>query len=397
MRYHSLVLAVILLFATLSTGIASLVSSARVADAYILWSPNETCVYPSSTITWKNVSLTSQHLTDTRIAIAFWNDIGANFFLDATTGTGNINYYSVDRSDVDWAGLGAPPGNCSGGVYSGSGSATLNSYYLGSNRDLIQATAGHETGHALGLEHTQSALQGASGRELMWPIVGTSIIAPTLDDIRAVQTKYGTRTSTSQCNEWNTNGDVTYTGTCSGTNPALPMTEKVTTSASNSKAVATTSSSTTSLPSNGAFVMTAIVKANTVNKFIMGAFTNTDISNTLNRFMAIEMSSDGFYLMSSSGSGYVRTQIHSSAPTVGQEYFLELVIRDGQSSRGYVFKNNGSATDPPDSVGSVATNTAAMAWSTSVYYGSGVWQTSAAQPKPDYTISKYYNLLRSYT
>lgn len=343
-------------------------------------------------ITWRSMNLTSTHLADTKDAIVHWNDSGANLFMDQTTGTAKVPYYTVNRSDVDWNGLNTQS-TCLNGVYNGVSNVYLNSFKLGSDRTKIVSVSAHETGHALGLDHTQATSNG--GYATMWA-ANINIIGPTLDDIRGVKTKYGAVTSNSQCTEWKTNGDVTHNGTCSGSNPALDMREFITTAASNSKAVATTTSSTTSLPSNGALVMTVKVKATTVNKFIMGAFTSTDVSNTLNRVAAIEMSSDGFWLVRSTPTGYVRSQIGIATPAANTVYFLELIIRDDQITQGLVFKDDGSATVPPTAIGK-ATTTVQYSWSTSVYYGTGVWTTTSSQPKSDYTISEFHNRLLSYT
>lgn len=394
---ESLILALSLLMIAFSvpTLVSPKTSLLQQADGYNFLMGN--CKW-GTTITWKSVSLTSVDLADTRTAITFWNDAGANFFMDEiTTGTANIEYYSVSRSDVTWYGL-ATSSTRLNGNFNGQATVQINDYKTGqTNHDLIQNVAGHETGHAIGLDHTQP-LDSDGGRAIMWASVDSNNIAPTLDDIRGAKAKYGAKTSTSQCTEWDTNGDVVYTGTCSSSNPALPMREYIITAGTNSKAVATTTSSVTTLPSNGAFMITAKVKATTVNKFIMGAFTSTDVANTLNRVMAIEMSSDGFWLFRSSTSGYTRTPISTSTPTVGQEYFLQLIVRSGGlDSKAFVFKNDGGATDPPSWVGNIATATVQLPWTSSVYYATGDWTTSTTQPKPDYNISEYHNLLKSYT
>lgn len=361
----------------------------QVAEAY----NSGTCKWSSSTITWMDDGLSSSHLADVKDAIAHWNDVGANFFLDQVTSSANYKIRTVSRSDVTWLGLNTF--TCVNGSFTGS-TTELNDYRIGTDRTKAVFTAGHETGHALGFDHTQ-ALDTDGSRALMWASYN-QVIAPTLDDIRAVKSKYTpAKTSTSQCTEWKTNGDVIHNGTCSGTAPALPMQEKITTASSTSKAMATTTSSTTTLPSNGALVMTVKVKANTVGKFIMGAFTSNDPGNNLNRIAAIEMGTDGFYLTRSSSTGYTRSTISSTAPTAGQVYFLELVMRDDQTTTAYVFRDNGGPSDPPTYLGSIVTTTIQLPWTSSVYYGTAAYTTASGQPLSDYTISEYYNLLKSYT
>ncbi len=358
------------------------------AQGYVLYS----CKWSTSTITWKSINLTSTNLADTKDAIAHWNDAGQNLFIDQTTGTPKLEYYSVTRSDVTWLGL--TVSQCLVPNYTLS-TIYLNNFKIAGDRIKAVTTSAHETGHAIGLDHTQTS-DSDGGGALMWPVISSRISAQ-LDDVRASKAVYGSKTSTSECTELNVNGDVTYTGTCSGSNPALPMTEAVTSATSTSKAFARTTSSATTLPSNGALVMTAKVKANTVGKFIMGAFTSTDINNSLNRVAAIEMSSDGFWLTRSSTSGFVRSQISSTAPIVGQVYYLVLVIRDDQMSGGYVDKDNGGPTDPPTFLGNPVFTSVQLPWSSSVYYGTGAYTTGTGQPLSSYTVSEYYNLLKSYT
>lgn len=393
---YTLILAALLLASASLAGFGNMVRNANDHSIFPLaegWIHYNDCKW-GTTITWKSINMSSTHLADSKDAIAHWNDAGSNFFMDQTTGSANIEYYTVSRSDVTWLGLNSPS-TCLNNNYNGVSKNWLNSFTIGSDRTKSVWTAGHETGHALGLDHTQGA-DSDSARVLMRALYN-QIIAPTLDDIRAVKDKYGAVTSTSECTEWKTNGDVIHTGTCSGSNPALDMTEKVTTATSTSKGFATTTSGTTTLPSNGALVMTVKVKANTVGKFIMGAFTSTTIANNLNRIAAVEMSSDGFYLVRSSSTGFTRSTISSTAPTVGQVYFLELVIRDDQTTTAYVFRDNGGETNPPSYVGSIVTTTVQLPWTSSVYYGTGAFTTASGQPLSDYTISEYHNRLKSFT
>jgi hypothetical protein len=357
------------------------------------WNPG-TCKWSGTSTTWKNGNLTTALLDDTKFAIAFWNDVGTNFFVDHDSANGKITFYRVSRTDVSWAGLFT--GFCTNNVFN-TGNIFLNTAIMGTAHDNVQNVAGHELGHALGIEHTEVLPSGGEDA-IMWQTMVPNNIAPTVDDIRGMMAKYGKVLSTSQCTETKTNGDVVHTGgTCTASNPRMPIREYIITAGSTSKAVATTTSAATSLPSNNALLITANVTAATLKKFSMGIYTSTDIGNTLNDVMTLEMDNDGFYLVRSSGSGFTKTTISSSPPAVGTEYFLELVVRNGQPSKAWVFPNNGSPNDPPNRIGIVATATVQFPWTTSVFYGTGVWTTSSGDPKSDYNVKEFYNRLKSWT
>ncbi|MGI0012047.1 MAG: matrixin family metalloprotease [Nitrososphaera sp.] len=384
---HGLILAAMLL-ASLSIPALATDKVVQEADA---WN-HSTCKWSGTSTTWKNGNLTTALLDDTKFAIAFWNDVGANFFLDNDPTNGKITYYRVSRSDVTWAGLFT--GFCTNGIFT-SGTILLNTYIMGTAHDNVQNVAGHETGHALGLGHTEPESDGGSA--IMWPTMQSSIIAATVDDIRGLMARYGKVLSTSQCNEFKTNGDVVHTGTCSGSNPAMPIREYIITAGSTSKAVATTTATATSLPSNNALLITVNVTATTLRKFSMGIYTSTDIANVLNDVMTIEMDNDGWYLQRSSPTGYIKKTISSTPPTVGTQYFVELVVRNGQPSKAYVFINNGGPNDPPFRIGSIQSETVAFPWSTGVFYGTGVWTISSSDAKSDYSVKEFYNRLKSWT
>lgn len=373
------------------------------AEAYSL----TTCKWAGTdpVITYKlDSSVTSAYAAQIRHSIAMWNDAGAKFRLDEiTSGTPNINVYkesnnSNHANDLGWV----DNITCTNNAYNSGMKVHFNSYAIGTGsqeKQRIQWTAVHEFGHALGLNHfgTNTVMRnGFNG-----------LVAPTLDDIRGLMTssgtnfKYGQRTSSSICYEWGLNGDVIFPNGCtpSSTNQ-IQM--KVINPIDNGRASVTTNLNTVSLPSNGALLMTAKVKATTLNKFSMGVYTNNNIADTANRVMSIEIDSDGFWLVWSPASGSTPNKIKltSTLPVTGQVYYIELVVKNGEKSWAYVYKDNGSPTSEPTAIATATldtySGTVLKPWTTA-YYGMGVWMPLSTQPRPDYTVSEYYNLLKSYT
>lgn len=389
------------------------------AEAYDMY----TCkfdVSSSETIYYKfDSSVTSNYYKDlVRNGAAKLNDAGIKFKLvennSASTKVITISQYSA----ADGAhGQGTIGGCVSPGYIATVGTVQLNNYYLStSTRDHIIAVVVHEFGHALGLKHygTYTMMKGD---------VSTIRMAATLDDYAGLKAKYGLKTPnfTALCALVYAGGSVTYTGgSCSTSNPGYPVTMRVTTAGAGNNAAIYTSSSTSTMPSwncldtskcadskDGTLVMTARVKATTLNKFSMGVYTNRVISDTQNRVMTIEMNSNGFYLVMKDPNGSLMTKtISSTAPTVGQEYFLVLVIDKNSNSRAYVLEWEGSAIPPatgpePTMIGNdVSDFTANMKvrhqWTTQVYYGMGVWMPSGSGPLPNYQVIEYHNLLRTY-
>lgn len=355
------------------------------------------CKWGSSTVTWKaGANYSSTNYGDTKLAIANINDVGSSLFLDETTGTPNINYYNwSDLNNLGWNGY-----TSISRVGSTCASATVfisNPATGGFSSQQRQNTIAHETLHAVGLDHTPS--DSSWKTSLMYPTAANyndhNIFVPTLDDIRALQSgsSYGSATSTSQCNTSVQSGSVTYTGTCSSGNPALPMTEKVTTAGSANRAFAYDSS--TSLPSLTTLITTK-VQPNTVYRFSTGVHTNTNVADGGSRYGTIEVDNDGFKAAWSFLGLTQTASIGTATPSTTKTYFLELVLQDGKTAAAYVFEDNGSASTAPTFIGK-ATFTPSGSWSGTKYTGTGVWTDSGSNPKSDYQVKEHFNRQKSYT
>lgn len=369
-------------------------NSIQYADAYI----NDVCKRSSSTILWKNISLTATDLSDTKLAIANWNDAPVNMFLDeATTG----EHIQLRSTSVGGNGLaGWTLESCSGGPYYTQASQVyINDYYTNSfPSQKRQNVIAHETGHAIGLEHSGTSTNAL--KTLMYTSTSSydnySIFVPTLDDIRAATAHYGSVTSTSECNEYNSNGDIVYTGTCSGSNPALPMNEKVLITGSQNRAFASQYSTGQSFPSVGTVLMTTKVDPNTLYRFSTGIHTNTNVADGASRFATIEVDNSNIKAAWSYLGVTQLATIWVGTPSTTTVYFLEIVVQNGKPAAAYAYKDDNGGSTPPTYLGS-ATFTPGLSWSGSKYYGTGVWTDDSLNPASNYDVTSYYNRLKSYT
>ncbi len=379
------------------------------AEAYMLYG----CKHPSSTITYRTASgMSTSYLTPIQYAIATFNDVPANFFLDSVTSGGRIY--------IETAALGAfgPLGQTAfaNGQICDPGTGNLNTSTVTLNTDLLafegmekrQAVAAHEIGHAIGLAHSGSSSNAQ--KTLMYATISMfdtyHIFVPTLDEVRALQssTLYGGGIAkTPECYEHNSSGgDVEYTGTCSSSNAALPMTEKVTTAGTH-RAFASETQNGQSMPSVGTVLMMTKVKPNTLYRFSLGIHSTNNVADSSNRMVTVELDNDGIkasYV--NTGGSVTTTTIWSGSPSTSTTYFLEVVAE--KSTTGlttaavYAYQDDGGGSTAPTYLGS-ARFTSGINWNTysTMHFGTGVWTDNSGNPLSNYTVSEYYNRMRSYT
>lgn len=245
-------------------------------------------------------------------------------------------------------------------------------------------------GHGVGLDHPGAVTTLMYSTNTSYTTY--NIFVPVLDDIRGVQDWYGTPLSTSECTTFNQNGAVTYTGTCSGSNPALPMTETVTTAGVQNRAFASDSVSGQSLPSADTALITVKVKPNTLYRYSMGIHTDSNVANQASRFATIEIRDSNIVADWTSGGVTQTSTIWVGTPSTTTTYFLELVVQNGKPAAVYAYKDDTS----PTWLGK-ASFTPGLSWSGTKYMGTGVWTDGTSNPKSDYTVSQYYDRLKSYT
>lgn len=227
------------------------------------------------------------------------------------------------------------------------------------------------------------------------------IFVPVLDDIRGAQAWYGSVTSAPECTEFNQNGDVTYTGTCSSTNPALPMTERVTTAGAGNRAFASQYATSTSMPAVGTALMMTKVQPSTLYRFSLGFHSGTNVADQFNRMATIELDNNGIYASYIDTGGNVKTvTIWAGTPSTTTTYFLEVVVEKGSFSTPtavYAYQDNGGGSTPPTYLGSAEFDSGVLWNSYGMYFGTGVWTDSTTSPLSNYQVSEYHNRLRSYT
>lgn len=371
----------------LSTAIVFAISAevSHDASAYV-----KTCKWSSNTVTWKSINMTATDLADTKLAIANWNDVGSNLFLDETTTGQNIATYSVNRPDLTST-LGFTTYTPCSGTFTGVVSIYINDALTNSfSSQKRQNVAAHEFGHAVGLDHPGALTTLMYSTNTSYTTY--NIFVPVLDDIRGVQDWYGIPSSTSECTAFNQNGVVTYTGTCSASNPALPMTETVTTAGAQNRAFASDSTSGRSLPSADTALITVKVKPNTLYRYSMGIHTDSNVASQTSRFATIEIRDSNIVASWTSGGVAQTSAIWVGTPSTTTTYFLELVVQNGKPAAAYAYKDDAS----PTWLGK-ASFTPGLAWSGTKYIGTGVWTDGTSNPKSDYTVSQYYDRLKSYT
>jgi hypothetical protein len=342
----------------------------------------EGCRWYNSTIGWeKDSSLTASDLQAVQLAIANWNDVPMSAHLQYNL-RNDVVYYSVNQGNNGV--LGVTTYRCLFGYFQGPTTVDLNDYYLNGfsvqHREYVTA---HESGHAIGLAHT-------SGIDVMYPDDSVwynyGIFVPMLDDINGVQSIYGSSSTTTAnvCIY-----SVNY-GHCSwGNNNGYPENIWISPPTTGAIAMVVPSGLPVSLPGSNTLLMITEVTPNTLYRFSMGIYLSGNPYDTSQRFMTIEVDSGGFKLVDSNPVTVVN--IGTASPSTGTEYFVELVAQNGLSAYAYVFqKSNGNF------IGSAGLSPN-FGWSTSVWYGNGVWTDSSSSPASNYNVNAWYNYLKSYT
>lgn len=369
------------------------------------------CEHPSSTIKYETASrMSSSYLTPIRHAVKTWNDIPANIFLDSVTLGERIFIETADLGFFGPLGQTAFLNNQICNPTTGdlnTSTITLNTALLGTEgMEKRQAVAAHEIGHAIGLDHTGSSAN--ANKALMYATIDQfnsyHVFVPTLDEIRAIQLVYDAGIAkTPQCYEHNSSsGDITYTGTCSSTNAALPMTERVT-AAGTHRALASQTQNGQAMPSVEKVLMMTKVKPSTAYRFSLGVHSTNNVADSSNRMATIELNNNGItasYV--NTGGSVTTTTLWSGTPSTSTTYFLMVLVEKSTteltSAAVYAYKDDGGGSTPPTYLGS-AKFTSGINWGTysTMHFGTGVWTDSSSNPLSNYVVSEYYNRMRSYT
>lgn len=367
------------------------------------------------TIAWRDDFLPAPYLAMTRNAVAIWNDVPANITFD------QVSLFEQVLVKAQALGTAGPLGQVvwpqedsfhrpkcdSNGFLLKPATVTLNTSLLDTASNLKKvATAAHELGHVLGLGHTNFANSSTYDQQtLMYPssiyFDTYNIFYPTLDEIRGVQSWYGTVAKTPECSEFKVNGDVIHTGTCSSSNAAMPITEKIL-AAGTGNALASQFSSAQSIPASDVIMMVAKVKPTVSKQSFMGVFTATSMS-TSNRFMSImaDDTTSGWKVSrtTASGGGASNSSLCTSCPiSTSTTYFIQIVMIGGEDAGIAVYKDDGGGTNntPPTWLGSLL-RTPNMSWGSTVYYGTGVKSpTSSNTILSNWDVKEYYNRLRDW-
>lgn len=351
------------------------------------------CAWSSTAVTWKaGANLTATNLSDMKLAVTDINDVGSSLSLSQVTSSENIDVYDWNHPEfstingITWTGhTGSTCNSASIAI-----NTPVTSGYTSEHRQLVEA---HEMGHAVGLLHAtdQHTMMYADDSSY----TTYNIFVPVLDDIRALQSSYGTATSTSECWTFTQSGSVTYTGTCSSTNPALPMTDKVTTAGTQNRAFASDTPTGSSLPSSNTVVLTTKVQPSTLYRFSTGAHTNSNVADGASRYATVELDDGGIKAAWSDGLGLTETStLWSGTPSTSTTYFLELVISNANSEAAYAYKDDGGGSTAPTFLGKASFDTGISSWSGSKYLGTGAWTDSGSNPLSNYSVKEYFNKLK---
>ncbi|GBC72620.1 hypothetical protein HRbin04_00010 [archaeon HR04] len=367
------------------------------------------CVVPAL-LTWQSVNLPSDYLQAVRLAVVNWNNVPSGLSLSEVSQDGNILIKRENKGDNRTPGI-TYFAQCDGTRRPLPVIIGLNSYYL-DGYDILrkQNVVSHELGHAAaGLAHNIGTSTNSKAT-LMYENDDSyniyKIFAPTLDEIRGTQNIYGTTTPTSTCTPFTKNGSVTYNGTCSSNNPALPINLKVLQAGNNNYAFASQYSSSQALPTVGTVMMTTKVNANTPHHFSMGIYTTSNFGDPYNRMITVRLDKsvrNGIQTSYIDTGGNLKIEyLWQGTISTSSTYFLQIVIQqDSFSSPAgvYAYLDDGGGSTPPTYLGSKLVRSGILWNSYNVYYAVGAWSDNEYRLLSDYTVREreYYNRLRSYS
>ncbi|MEM3152591.1 MAG: hypothetical protein QXW26_03950 [Candidatus Nitrosocaldus sp.] len=278
------------------------------------------------------------------------------------------------------------------------------------NYDILQKqnTIAHELGHAVvGLGDNRDTSTNFKATLMYYTDISYTIykiFAPTLDEIRGTQNIYGTTIPTSTCTPFTKNGSVTYNGTCSSDNPALPINLKVLRAGNNNYAFASQYSSSQALPTVGTVMMMTKVNANTPHHFSIGIHTTSNFGDPYNRMITVRLDKsvrNGVQTSYIDTGGNLKIEyLWRGTISTSSTYFLQIVIQqDSFSSPAgvYAYLDDNGGSTPPTYLGSKLVRSGILWNSYNVYYAVGVWSDNEYRLLSDYTVREYYNRLRSYS
>ncbi|MEM3106199.1 MAG: hypothetical protein QXY14_04835 [Candidatus Nitrosocaldus sp.] len=210
------------------------------------------------------------------------------------------------------------------------------------NYDILQKqnTIAHELGHAVvGLGDNRDTSTNFKATLMYYTDISYTIykiFAPTLDEIRGTQNIYGTTIPTSTCTPFTKNGSVTYNGTCSSDNPALPINLKVLRAGNNNYAFASQYSSSQALPTVGTVMMMTKVNANTPHHFSIGIHTTSNFGDPYNRMITVRLDKsvrNGVQTSYIDTGGNLKIEyLWRGTISTSSTYFLQIVIQQDSFS-----------------------------------------------------------------
>ena len=354
------------------------------------WAPN--------ILTWEENGLSSTNISNIKEVISNYNQLQIDmYFIEKSSGA-DVEFTTYNDIFDDARGFTSPnPSIGCNPEINGTFEISLNegAHTLSSNQKK-QATWSHEVGHLLGLNHpteTGTNADAANMRPTATSYDSHGIFVPVLDDIRGFQDLYGQPDSTPQCTNYNSNGSIDYTGTCSSESSALPMTEKITTSGTSFRAFANDTPQGNTMPDSNSLLMTTKVEPNILYRFSMGIHSNTDISDGSSRYATAEIDNSGIFAAWTNPVGTTSTStISSTTPSTSSTYFLEIISQENDDTTVYAYIDDSTGTNAPTFLGS-AKFLPSLSWSGTKYFGTGVWTDSGSNPASNYDVTEYYNLM----
>ncbi len=360
----------------------------------------ENCKWGTLPVTYyEDSSLSTADTPSVGLAALAWNDVPSLLTITQVSSQSNNNdivVSSINDASKSWDGQTVY--SCSPSGFVTPVSITLNDYQLNLEinvnqlaagyQDLAMSVAGHEMGHAFGLDHSQVQ------QSLMWYSstrwFNYRIFVPVVDDVRALAGVYGWAQDTS----FSAEVYPPNSAPCS----SLPCYPPYYLTIPSPSPTFTETFVQSALPSSHLALMFAYVTPITLHRFHMGweKYSN-DPTDTLNRYATLELDDDGAKFVSVTNGGAtttIQTFVGSNQISASSSYFLELLVECCSELKATAFAFMGSPFTSNGGevyLGNFDSGSGIIdGWTSANYFDTSVW-TGSSDPASNYQVNEFWN------